>query len=149
MTVVSNSIQVRDALARERKQVVARLQELQAQARRLHALVEQIDRDVDAATLLIRQMDEILGIAPQLALEVDDPLRGYELQRVAIDLLRRNPDAAAGAPVHYRNWYELLLQAGGRVAGKDPLATFLTQISRANEVESVRPRSGLYRLRTA
>ena len=39
----------------------------------------------------------------------------------------------------------LLTAAGFRVAGRDPIATFLTQVGRANEVESVRPRSGLYR----
>jgi len=31
-----------------------------------------------------------------------------------------------------------------RVAGRAPIATFLTQVGRADEVESVRPRSGLY-----
>ena len=42
-------------------------------------------------------------------------------------------------------WFDLLTAAGFRVAGRDPIATFLTQVGRANEVESVRPRSGLYR----
>jgi hypothetical protein len=32
-----------------------------------------------------------------------------------------------------------------RVVGRDPIATFLTQVGRANEVESVWPRLGLYR----
>ncbi len=149
MTVVTLSDHVQDAVAREREHVKARLEELQAQADRLHDLVDQVDRDVKEAARLLRHMDEMLGIAPQLALKMDGPLSGRELQRVAVDLLQRDQDASAGAPVHYRDWYALLLKAGGRVAGKDPLATFLTQVSRADEVESVRPRSGLYRLRTA
>ena len=31
----------------------------------------------------------------------------------------------------YREWYELMLGAGLTVAGKDPLAVFLTQLSRS------------------
>ena len=41
------------------------------------------------------------------------------------------------------------VQAGFRVSGRDPLATFLTQITRIDNVESVGRRSGLYRLRIA
>src|SRR5262249_28303166 len=33
--------------------------------------------------------------------------------------------------LHYRRWYELLQDAGYAVAGKDPLAVFLTQVSRS------------------
>ena len=123
----------------------ARLAELRAQSQRLHDLAEQLDRDVEEATRLLRRMDEMLGLAPQLALEMDGELRGRKLQEVAVQLLRDQP--RPGATVHYREWYELLVDAGVRVAGKDPLATFLTQIARADAVESVRPRSGLYRLR--
>jgi hypothetical protein len=92
-------------------------------------------------------MDEMLGIASQLSLEAPCELRGQKLQEIAVELLRKKK--GAGVEVHYRDWFELLLQAGVRVAGKDPLGSFLTQISRADSVESVRPRSGLYRLRAA
>jgi hypothetical protein len=37
--------------------------------------------------------------------------------------------------------------AGVRIGGKDPTATFLTQIVKSADIESVRPRSGLYRLK--
>jgi hypothetical protein len=149
MAVVALSEHVQGALARERDQVAGRLEQLHEQSARLHALVEQLDRDLGETARLLQQMNEVLGDAPQLSLDGD--LRGRELQRVAVDLLQREQsgDGAAGEPVHYRDWYTLLIDAGGRVAGKDPLATFLTQISRADEVESVRPRSGLYRLRSA
>ena len=33
--------------------------------------------------------------------------------------------------LHYRDWFALLEQAGYAVAGKDPLAVFLTQLSRS------------------
>ena len=147
MSVVALSEQVRKVVGQEREQVQARLEGLRAQSQRLHDLVAQIDRDVDEASRLLRRMDEMLGLAPQLALEVDGELRGRKLQEVAVQLLREHQ--RPGVAVHYREWYELLLDAGVRIAGKDPLATFLTQVSRADAVESVRPRSGLYRLLAA
>lgn len=76
-----------------------------------------------------------------------EDLRGTKLQEIAIELLRERP--GADAVVHYRDWFELVADAGLRVAGESPLGTFLTQIARAPAVESVRPRSGLYRLRSA
>ena len=33
--------------------------------------------------------------------------------------------------MHYREWFELLDSSGHEIAGKDPLAVFLTQISRS------------------
>ncbi len=41
-----------------------------------------------------------------------------------------------GEEVHYRAWFELLRDEDVVVAGKDPLATFLAQISRSDAVES-------------
>lgn len=147
MAVVALSEHVRRAVAEEREQVRARLDDLRAQSGRLHELVDRVDLDVEEATWLLRRIDEMLGLAPQLALEVDGELRGRKLQEVAVRLLRERGQPEA--TVHYRDWYALLVDAGVRIAGKDPLATFLTQVARADEVESVRPRSGLYRLRAA
>ena len=112
----------------------------------VHDEAEQLEHVV--SDRLIDRMDEMLGRAPQLSLEsMHEELRGKKLQEIAVEVLRqRHGDEAT---VHYRDWFELLQDAGVRVAGKDPLASFLTQIARAPEVESVRPRSGLYRLRTA
>lgn len=137
---------VRAAVEGEREVVVERLATLRAQAERLHAVVDELDRNVEETAHLLRQIDEMLGLAPQLSLEaLHGELRGQRLRAIAVELLRQKKDV--GEAVHYRDWYQLLLEAGVRVAGKDPLATFLTQIARAPDVESVRPRSGLYRLR--
>jgi hypothetical protein len=137
---------VQEAVGRERHLVAARLEELRRQSARLHELVERVDNDVADTARLLRQMDEMIGLAPQLSLDVHGELRGQKLQDIAVELLRQR---GAGVEVHYRDWFELLLDAGARVAGKDPLGSFLTQVSRAPAVESVRPRSGLYRLRVA
>jgi hypothetical protein len=57
-------------------------------------------------------------------------LRGPAIRTTAVSLL-----AAAGRDtLHYRDWFDLLTQAGYDVAGKDPLAVFLTQISRSPAV---------------
>jgi hypothetical protein len=40
-----------------------------------------------------------------------------------------------------------VVSAGHDVGGKDPLATFLAQVNRADGVESLGRRSGLYQLR--
>jgi hypothetical protein len=145
---VSLSDHVRQTVERERTVVAERLDALREQAHRLHELVERVDCDVAETARLLRGIDEMLGIAPQLSMDsIHGELGGQKLQEIAVELLRQR--RGAGVVVHYKEWFELLLDVGLRVAGKDPLATFLTQVSRADAVESVRPRSGLYRLRVA
>jgi hypothetical protein len=145
--VVHLSDHIQQAVHKEREVVAARLAALRDQAARLHELVERVDTDVAETARLLRRMEEMLGIAPQLSLEAQGELRGQKLQEVAVELLRQKK--GAGVALHYREWFALLVEAGLEVAGKDPLSTFLTQVARSPAVESVRPRSGLYRLRSA
>ncbi len=145
MSVSRLSERVHGVVEQEREVVAARLEALRAQAHRLHAIVDDVDADVAETAHLLRRMDEMLGIAPQLSLEAQGELRGQKLQEVAVELLRQKK--GAGVAVHYRDWFALMVDAGIEVAGKDPLSTFLTQVARSAAVESVRPRSGLYRLR--
>jgi hypothetical protein len=148
MSLADLSEHVRAAVERERPLVAERLGALQAQAERLHAVVAELERDVQETARLLRHIDELLGDAPQLSLDaLHGELRGQRLREIAVEVLRQKK--GVGSVVHYRDWYALLVEAGLRVAGKDPLATFLTQIVQAPGVESIRPRSGLYRLRAA
>jgi hypothetical protein len=55
-------------------------------------------------------------------------LKGPEVRRVAVALLAADPTRPA---LHYRDWYQRLVDAGYTVAGKDGLAVFLTQLSRS------------------
>ena len=133
---------------RERCAVAERLQALRDQSDRLHALADAVDREVEETARLLRGIDQILGTAPQLSLEaLNGEVRGQKLRELAVEILRQKK--GGGGEIHYRDWYALLVEAGIRVAGKDPVAAFLTQLSRTPGVESVRPRSGLYRLRAA
>lgn len=56
-------------------------------------------------------------------------LRGPAIREAAVRVLIAQPGPIEA--LHYRQWYQLLLEAGFRVAGKDPLAVFLTQLSRS------------------
>lgn len=139
------SDQVTKQVRREHPLVAKRVANLREQSLRLHALTDQVDAELEEATRMLRGIEEMLGLAPQLSLDAySGHLRGRRLREIAVQILRQR--RRPGEEIHYREWYELVTGAGVRVAGKDPLATFLTQISQASEVESVRPRSGLYRL---
>lgn len=56
-------------------------------------------------------------------------LRGYEIREAAVRVLRRAQPASI--PIHYSDWFGLVREAGYGVAGRDPLATFLTQLGRS------------------
>jgi hypothetical protein len=68
-------------------------------------------------------------------------LRGPDIREAAVTLLVDHGREA----LHYRQWYELLERAGHEIAGKDPLAVFLTQISRSPAVRRG-TRAGVYEL---
>ena len=141
---LSEHVQV--AVEGEREVVAARLEALRAQSLRLHELVEKVDAGVGDRAAAPRDRRDARA-RPQLSLEAHGELRGQKLQEIAVELLRQ--ERGTGVTVHYREWFGLMLAAGLHIAGKDPLGTFLTQVARAPSVESVKPRSGLYRLRTA
>ncbi|MEJ7567760.1 MAG: hypothetical protein WKF41_05790 [Gaiellaceae bacterium] len=125
--------------------IARRVAGLGEQSQRLHSLTERVDQELEDALRMLRGIEEMLGLAPQLSIDAfSGELRGRRLREIAVELLRQR--RVPGDVVHYREWFDLLVAAGVRIAGKDPLATFLTQISQAPEVKSVRPRSGLYRL---
>jgi hypothetical protein len=144
----SLSDRLRAAVISERQIVRARVVELTDQANRLRSLLESVEGDLDGAVRLLGQLDEMLGIAPQLSIaDRDGILPGQRIRAVAIQVLKRHRRGRAA--VHYREWYDLLVRDGHRIAGKDPVATFLAELSRAPEVEKVGRRTGLYKLAAA
>ena len=74
---------------------------------------------------------------------VNPPLRGPAIREAAVRVLLAQPEQIEA--VHYRRWYELLTEAGHRVAGKDPLAVFLTQLGRSPVVRKASA-PGVYEL---
>lgn len=116
------------------------------QAERLRSLAERLDRQTEEDRHALRDLEGILGEAVQLQIDdLDRRLGGQRLERVAIRLLKERPEATAG--IHYREWFDLIRDAGYQVSGQNPLGTFLAQINRSDAVERVGTRTGRYRLR--
>ncbi len=139
---------LRAAAERERGIVLRRVGELTEQADRLSGLLEGVEADLAGANRLVCQLDEMLGIARQIP--ITDPggvLRGQRIRAVAIQVLKRH--RRSRDTLHYREWYDLVVRDGHRVAGRDPVATFLADLSKAPEVERVGRRTGLYKLTAA
>jgi hypothetical protein len=74
--------------------------------------------------------------------DAGEALRGPAIRDAAVKVLARSSAVEA---IHYRAWYEMLVAAGYRVAGKDPLAVFLTQITRSPVVRKS-TQAGVYAL---
>lgn len=142
------SDRLRAAAACEREVVLRRVGELTEQAERLRGLLEGVEGELAGARRLLCQLEEMLGIARQMPIvDPEGILRGQRIRAVAIQVLKRHRRSRDA--VHYREWYELLVRDGHRVAGRNPVATFLAELSRAPEVEKVGRRTGLYRLAVA
>ena len=134
-----------DRFGSEHSALCGRIRAQREQADRLRELAERIDEQTCRDEALLLEMEELLGVAPQMRLEaLDRRLGGRRLREMAVTVLERQPDS--GREIHYRDWYQLLMQAGYSVAGKDPLATFLAQIRRIERVAPVGHRSGRYQL---
>lgn len=133
----------RAALIDEYRELAQSIAIQRERAERLRALADQATAHAEDQERSLRDLAELLGIDPQLRLEdLDTRLRGQRLQEIAIRVLcERQPQ---GGPIHYKQWYALLREAGYSVGGKDPLATFLASVSRSEHVRSLGRRSGLY-----
>jgi hypothetical protein len=137
-----------NAAKAERDLLATRLAEAHERIQHFETLASEARDEAQSVAASIRAIEEVAGLAPQLAIcEISEELRGERLREVALEVLQRL--STSGDPVHYRIWFEALVESGYRVTGKDPLATFLTQVSRIDRVERMGRRSGLYRLRVA
>jgi hypothetical protein len=135
-----------ESLRHEYRKMLVRFERGRDRAQRLQELANQAAEQVAADERLLRSMAEVLGISQQATIDqVGGALRGQRLREVAVEILAQR--YAPGDEVHYRDWYELVAAEGLSVAGKDPVATFLAQVSRSDAVEPVGRRTGRYRLR--
>lgn len=101
---------------------------------------------LDAAARALRRMvsiEEAAEPSPDSA----PLLRGEDLRRVVVQVA--SGIAVDGRPFYYRDLFALVERAGYRVGGRDPLATFLTTLSRTPEFEAQGGRSGMYLLTNA
>lgn len=148
MTLATRELPLAEAMRCEHLAVIAQAERSRERAEALRELTERAELQAAGDEKLAQDMATALGLSAQTTLDdLDGRLRGERLREIAVQVLSSRHET--GEPIHYRAWYELLRDEGYAVAGKDPLATFLAQISRAPEVTGIGRRSGLYRLRTA
>jgi len=139
----------RDRLARE----------LDRRRNRARALTRELTEEEDAISALtarIRLLDEVSGAGNQAEPSAPDlqsqrrvatatrgVLRGARIRQVAVELLAASE--WRDQPVHYADWFRLVESAGYAIAGRDPQAAFLTQITRSPLVRRF-DRPGTYHL---
>jgi hypothetical protein len=134
--------------AKERELLLQRYAECKQRAEHYQELAAEAMHEADRYAKTIRELGELLEIEDQLSItELSDELRGQRLREVAADVLWRN--FHAGDVVHYKQWLACVVAEGYRIGGKNPTATFLTQVARVESVERLGRRSGLYRLSAA
>jgi hypothetical protein len=135
------------AVAAERAELERHRARLKTEADELRAALGRIEHglaEIDERRVLL---DRLAPAPPEADAEADDEhedgkaLRGPDIREVAVKLLVDNGREA----MHYRQWYELLERAGHEIAGKDPVAVFLTQLSRSPAVRRG-TRAGIYEL---
>jgi hypothetical protein len=136
----------KETAALERSRLLSRyeacLAEKEHHAERADAAAVEADR----LARTIREIGELLGIEDQLSItELHDDLRGERLREVASKVLWQH--FQEGDVVHYKQWFDLVVADGHRIGGKNPAATFLTQVARVSTVERTGRRSGLYKLK--
>jgi hypothetical protein len=135
-----------EATRLEADRLTADAERLRAEAGEHIASAERLASEALAIEQHVRELDELLGRAPQLRLDLEaDGLRGHKLRAAAIQILARR--IGLRQPIHYRDWYQMLTEEAGRdVEAKDPLATFLVQISRSPLVAKADNQPGVYLL---
>jgi hypothetical protein len=139
----SLSAQFSSALQAEYTALAGSVEATRERANRLRELAEQAEEQAARDERALREIEELIGMAPQLRLEnLDRRLRGQRLREVAVEVLATHHPI--GEPLHYRKWYELLCGLGYAVGGRDPLATFLAQVGRSQDIRRVGSRTGLY-----
>ena len=132
-------------LESQRTAILKRLGAVREQQEAIAQIAQQLEREREATQESLHRLDRALGRVTSPGTPCQ--LSGRPLRDAAIEVLQQ--ELAPGEAIHYQRWIELLRDHGITVGGKNPSATLLTQISNAPEVESVRRRSGLFRLRYA
>jgi hypothetical protein len=130
----------RMGLLRERERLSARRDGV---ARQLAALEQRLADAEERLDLIDRLAPEAANVHPLPARAAREGLTGAAIRRAAIEVLAAR-EQGPGA-IHYKDWFALLEQAGHQVAGKDPLAVFLTQLARSPLVRRS-TQAGVYEL---
>jgi septal ring factor EnvC (AmiA/AmiB activator) len=120
----------RERLERQRAQLNKRRETLQAKVDAIDEELEAVDQQLQVLGQLAESGSNAIEIreVKQTPLGNVRVLSGAAIREVAIPLLLREHGVG---PIHYRDWYALLIRAGYAVAGKRPDAVFLNQVNRS------------------
>jgi hypothetical protein len=151
---IAAAIAERDALLRHRARLGAERNDLRDELRRLDDALGEVDQRVAILAQLIGSPASATQAAEgplqpdnfeAIAREVPEgrPLRGPAIRATAVQVLLDQSEYIEA--LHYRRWYELVREAGYAISGKDPLAVFLTQITRSPVVRKS-DQAGVYEL---
>lgn len=136
----------KETASAERDRLLERYEACVARGAHHAGLADEAGREAQRLARTIREIGELLGIEDQLSItELHDELRGERLRDVATKVVWQHFNE--GDVVHYTQWFDLVIAEGHRVGGKNPAATFLTQVARVTTVERMGRRSGLYKLK--
>ncbi len=134
-----------EVLLGQRKTLLNRIEEEREQLEQLRTIADDLEGQISFDERLLVEIESGLGNVPQLRLEDSNVrLRGRRLEEIAIQVLAE--ERGANAEVHYKEWFDLLRARGHRVAGKEPVNTFLAQINRSGAVERIGKRTGRYKI---
>ncbi|MDA0173387.1 hypothetical protein OJ998_30065 [Solirubrobacter taibaiensis] len=126
--------------------MVQQVHEARDRVERLRQLLSAAEQALEKDERLLEHIQGVMPSATTPTLDVlDERLRGARLREIALQVLESR--AQPGQSVHYREWYGWLREEGFAIGGRDPLATFLAQITRVDGVQRVGgARSGRYTL---
>jgi hypothetical protein len=141
----SAALAERERLQRELERTAKRIAALRTELERVErnagdirrqlALLAQLahDDEQDSPFPVQRSLRAVEPPTPQETPGYQTPpngfLRGADIRTAAVRMLASTANPTK--PIHYTEWYDLLTRAGYGVAGRDPQATFLTQIGRS------------------
>lgn len=132
----------------EREKLIARYEECRARHEEHLGQASHAALEAERYLKTIRELGELLGVEDQLSIvELTEDLRGERLREVAAEIVFRH--FKPGDQFHYKHWLEIVVNEGHRIGGKNPAATFLTQVARIENVERVGRRTGIYRISPA
>lgn len=133
----------RDSALVERDKLIALYRECRTRHEQHLEQANEAALEAERYLRAVRELGELLGLEEQLSLvELTVELRGQRLREVAAGIVFRT--FQPGERFHYKEWFELLVSEGHRIGGKNPAATFLTQVARIDGVQRVGRRTGLY-----
>ena len=134
----------RDELGRHRRRLLTTREELREELARIEAALRELDERDGLLDRLVGPPREATPAPTPVPLAAPaGTLRGPAIRRAAVEVLLAHPDRPEA--LHYREWFAAVCAAGYEIAGKDPLAVFLTQLSRSPVIRKG-TRAGVYEL---